>query len=125
TLNGRATASNDSRLQLTNGGLNQAGSVFWNTPVGVQAFTTTFEFQISGDAQANGFTFCIQNAPQGVNALGGNSSGLGYGGILKSVAVKFNFYDFNSEGADSTGVYTNGDAPVTPSTDISQSGIQR
>jgi hypothetical protein len=124
TLNGSATASNDSRLQLTNGGLNQAGSVFWNTPVGVQAFTTTFEFQVSGDAQANGFTFCIQNAPQGVNALGGISSGLGYEGILKSVAVKFNFYDFNSEGADSTGVYTNGDAPVMPSTDISASGIQ-
>ena len=95
-------ATNVSRLQLTNGGLNQAGSVFWNMPVGVQAFTTTFEFQFSGDAQANGFTFCIQNVDQGANALGGDSTGLGYGGILKSVAVKFNFYDFHSEGADST-----------------------
>jgi chitobiase/beta-hexosaminidase-like protein len=123
TLNGSATATNDSRLQLTDGGLNQAGSIFWNTPVGVQSFTTTFEFQISGAAQANGFTFCIQNAPQGVNALGGNSIGLGYGGILKSVAVKFNFYDFNGSGADSTGVYTNGEAPTTPGVDITSSGI--
>jgi hypothetical protein len=122
TVNGSATASNDSRLQLTNGGLNQAGSVFWNTPVGIQAFSTTFEFQISGDAQANGFTFCIQNT--GVTALGGNASGLGYGGILKSVAVKFNFYDFQGEGADSTGVYTNGQPPTLPTTDISPSGIQ-
>ena len=124
TLNGSATASNDSRLQLTNGGLNQAGSVFWNTPVGVQAFTSTFEFQISGDAQANGFTFCIQKADLGANALGGNATGLGYGGILNSVAVKFNFYDFQGEGANSTGIYTNGQAPILPSTDISPSGIQ-
>ena len=122
TLNGSATASNDTRLQLTNGGLNQAGSMFWTTPIGIQAFTTSFEFQISGDAKANGFTFCIQNV--GATALGGSASGLGYGGILKSVAVKFNFYDFQGEGADSTGVYTNGEAPVLPSTDISSSGIQ-
>jgi len=123
TLNGSATATNDSRLQLTDGGLNQAGSVFWNTPVNIQAFTTTFEFQISGAAQANGFTFCIQNANQAANALGGSASGLGYGGILKSVAVKFNFYDFNGSGANSTGVYTNGDAPITPNIDITPSGI--
>jgi len=123
TLNGSATATNDSRLQLTDGGLNQAGSIFWNTPVGVQSFTTTFEFQISGAAQANGFTFCIQNAPKGVNALGGDSTGLGYGGITKSVAVKFNFYDFNGSGANSTGVYTNGDPPISPFIDITPSGI--
>src|SRR6185312_10892432 len=61
TLNGSAVANNDTRLQLTNGGLNQAGSVFWNAPIGIQSFTTSFEFQISGDSQANGFTFCIQN----------------------------------------------------------------
>ncbi|MBS1803652.1 MAG: chitobiase/beta-hexosaminidase C-terminal domain-containing protein [Acidobacteria bacterium] len=124
TFNGSAVASNDTRLQLTDGGLNEAGSVFWNTPVGVQAFTTTFEFQISGDAKANGFTFTIQNAGQGANALGGSASGLGYGGITKSVAVKFNFYDYQGEGGDSTGIYTNGEAPILPSTDISSSGIQ-
>jgi hypothetical protein len=122
TLNGSAVADNDTRLQLTNGGLNQAGSVFWNAPIGVQAFTTTFEFQISGDAQANGFTFCIQNVAP--TALGGNSAGLGYQDIPKSVAVKFNFYDFQGGGADSTGVYTNGQPPITPATDISTSGIQ-
>jgi len=124
TFNGSAKASNDTRMQLTDGNLNEAGSVFWNTPIDVRAFTTTFQFQISGDTPANGFTFCIQNDPKGVNALGGSSSGLGYGGITKSVAVKFNFYDFNGEGDNSTGVYTNGNPPVLPSTDISPSGIQ-
>ena len=120
-LNGSAVASNDTRLQLTDGGLSEAGSVFWNAPINIQAFTTTFQFQLS-NAQANGFTFTIQNV--GPTALGGNSSGLGYQNILKSVAVKFNFYDYSGEGSDSTGVYTNGQAPVLPTVDISPSGIQ-
>jgi hypothetical protein len=120
-FNGSAVASNDTRLQLTDGGLNEAGSVFWNTPINIQAFTTTFQFQLS-NAQGNGFTFTIQNNTP--TALGGNASGLGYGGILKSVAVKFNFYNFNGEGSDSTGFYTNGQAPVLPTVDISPSGIQ-
>jgi hypothetical protein len=122
TLNGSAVANNDTRLQLTDGGLNQAGSVFSSVPIGIQAFTTSFEFQVSGAAQANGFTFCIQNIA--ATALGGNSSGLGYGGIPKSVAVKFNFFDFGGGGSNSTGVYTNGDAPILPAIDISPSGIQ-
>ena len=121
TLNGSAMANNDTRLQLTNGGLNQAGSVFWNTLIGINSFSTKFEFQISS-AQANGFTFCIQNVAP--TALGGSSAGLGYQGIAKSVAIKFNFYDYQGEGSDSTGVYTNGDPPLLPSTDISPSGIQ-
>jgi hypothetical protein len=121
TLNGSAVANNDTRLQLTNGGLNQAGSFFWNAPIAIQAFTTSFEFQLSS-AQANGFTFCIQNVAP--TALGGNSAGLGYQGISKSVAIKFNFYDYQNEGSNSTGVYTNGEAPVLPSIDMSPSGIQ-
>jgi hypothetical protein len=121
TLNGSTVATNDTRLQLTNGGLNQAGTVFWSAPINIQAFTTEFEFQLSS-AQANGFTFCIQNA--GATALGGNSAGLGYQGIPTSVAVKFNFYDYQNEGGNSTGVYTNGEAPVLPTVDITPSGIQ-
>jgi hypothetical protein len=121
TLNGSTKASNDSRLQLTDGGLNEAGSVFWNTPINIQAFTTQFTFQLS-EAQANGFTFTIQNV--GPTALGGASAGLGYQNIQKSVAVKFNFYNYQNEGSDSTGFYTNGQAPVTPTVDISPSGIQ-
>jgi hypothetical protein len=121
TLNGSAVADNDTRLQLTNGGTSQAGSIFWNAPINIQAFTTTFEFQLS-NAQGNGFTFTIQNiAP---TALGGDSAGLGYQDIQKSVAIKFNFYNYQNEGSDSTGVYTDGEPPVLPSTDISPSGIQ-
>ena len=121
TLNGSAVADNDTRLQLTNGDVSQAGSVFWNAPINIQSFTTDFEFQLS-NAQGNGFTFTIQNV--GPTALGGDSAGLGYQDIQKSVAVKFNFYNYENEGSDSTGVYTNGEPPVLPTVDISPSGIQ-
>jgi hypothetical protein len=120
TLNGSTVANNDTRLQLTNGGLNQAGSVFWNAPINIQAFSTTFEFQLSA-AQGNGFTFTIQNI--GPTALGGNSAGLGYQGVQKSVAIKFNFYNYQNEGDDSTGIYINGQSPVLPSVDLTPSGI--
>jgi hypothetical protein len=120
-LNGSAIATNDTRLQLTHGGLWEGGSVWWAAPIGIQAFTTNFEFQLS-NAQGNGFTFAIQN--MGRTALGGDSAGLGYQDIQRSVAVKFNFYDYMSEGSDSTGVYTDGEPPLTPTVDISKSGIQ-
>jgi hypothetical protein len=121
TLNGSAAADDDTRLQLTNGQLWQASSVFWNAPINITNFTTNFEFQLS-NAEGNGFTFTIQNVAP--TALGGDSAGLGYQDIQKSVAVKFNFYNYENEGDDSTGFYTDGEAPVTPTIDISPSGIE-
>jgi Bacterial Ig-like domain (group 3)/Chitobiase/beta-hexosaminidase C-terminal domain/Legume lectin domain len=120
-LNGSTLATNDTRMQLTNGGLNEAGSVFWTTPINIQSFSTTFEFQLSL-AQGNGFTFTIQN--NAATALGGDSAGLGYAGIGKSVAVKFDFYNYAGEGDDSTGVFTDGALPTVPAVDISPSGIE-
>jgi hypothetical protein len=120
TLNGSAVATDDTRLQLTTGALWQGGSVWWNAPISVQAFTTSFEFQLSV-AQANGFTFAVQNI--GPKALGGDSAGLGYQNIQKSVAVKFNVYNYQNEGSNSTGVYTDGEPPLLPTVDITPSGI--
>jgi hypothetical protein len=120
TLNGSTVNSDDTRLQLTNGKLKEAGSVFWNKPIGVQSFTTTFQFQLSL-AKGNGFTFTIQNV--GPKALGGDSAGLGYAGIKKSVAIKFNFYNYDGEGNDSTGVYTDGALPTLPTVNLAPSGI--
>lgn len=120
TLNGSAVNSDDSRLQLTTAGANQAGSVFWNQPIGVQTFTTDFLFQLSS-AQGDGFTFTIQNV--GAKALGAAGSGLGYQKIAKSVAIKFDLYSNAGEGIDSTGVYTNGAAPTVPAVDMSASGV--
>jgi len=53
---------------------------------------------------------------------------LGYGsangsGIPNSIAVKFDLYSNNGEGADSTGLYVNGAAPMTPAIDMTSSGV--
>jgi len=127
-LNGFANNSDDSRLQLTTGGTNEAASAFYLQPINIQAFTTDFTFQLS-NAVADGFTFTIQGSS--VNALGPAGGGLGYGpgtttgtgGIPKSIAVKFDFYNNAGEGADSTGLYTNGASPTVPSTDMTASGV--
>jgi hypothetical protein len=129
TLNGSATNVDDTRLQLTTGGNDQAGSAFYNTPTNIQNFTTDFTFQLSL-AKADGFTFTIQNVAP--TALGGSGGGLGYGpnpstgtpaGIAKSVAIKFDFFSNSGEGTDSTGLYTNGAVPTVPAIDMTSSGI--
>ncbi len=127
TFNG-STGLDDTRLQLTNGGLNQAGSAFYNSPVNVQSFVTNFTFQLS-NAGADGITFTIQS--NGPTALGPSGGGLGYGpnapggtgGIPNSIAVKFDTYNNAGEGIDSTGLYTNGASPTTPAIDLTSSGI--
>jgi heme/copper-type cytochrome/quinol oxidase subunit 4 len=125
-----STDLDDSRLQLTNGGTNEAGSAFYTTPVDVAQFTTDFTFQLSA-AQADGMTFTIQNSSAGATALGPSGGGLGYGpdtpggtpGISNSVAVKFDLYSNDGEGEDSTGLYTNGASPTVPATDMTSSGV--
>jgi hypothetical protein len=129
TLNGSTVNSDDSRLQLTTGGDNQAGSVFWNTLVNVQSFVSDFTFQLSGNSPiADGITFTVQNSAP--TALGPSGGGLGYGpdhpavgGIPNSVAVKFDVYNNAGEGTDSTGIYVNGASPTTPSVTLANSGI--
>jgi hypothetical protein len=120
TLNGNALNTNN-QLQLTaTGGSYQAGSAFWNQPIGVQIFTTDFSFQLS-NAQGDGFTFTIQGVAP--NALGASGSGLGYQKIVKSVAIKFDLYSNAGEGPDSTGVFTNGVVPTVPAVDMTASGV--
>ena len=118
-LNG-STDLDDSRLQLTDGGLSEGGTAWYATPMNVQSFTTTFTFQLSNPA-ANGITFTIQN--QGTAALGMFGLGLGYEYIPTSVAVKFDLYNAAGEGPDSTGLYTDGAVPTVPAIDLSSTGI--
>jgi hypothetical protein len=127
TFNG-STGLDDTRLQLTSGVANQAGSAWFDTPVNISSFTNDFTFQLSAPS-ADGMTFAIQN--QGLTALGPSGGGLGYGpdaiggtsGIPNSVAIKFDLYNNNGEGVDSTGLYLNGVSPTTPFTDLTGSGI--
>jgi hypothetical protein len=130
TFNGTAKV-NGTALQLTDGGNNEAGSAFSTGKVDVTHFTTQFSFQLTaGTSTADGFTFCIQSA--GATALGPTGGGLGYGpdttggtgGIFTSVAIKFDLYNNQGEGTDSTGLYTNGAAPTNVgSIDLTSTGI--
>jgi hypothetical protein len=127
TLNGSATL-NGTRLRLTDGADNEAGSAFYNSLVSVTSFTTDFSFQLTSPA-ADGITFTLQGV--GSTALGPAGGGLGYGpdalggtgGIGHSVAVKFDLYGNNGEGTDSTGLYTGGGSPTTPALDMTSSGV--
>jgi Legume lectin domain/Chitobiase/beta-hexosaminidase C-terminal domain len=127
-LNGSA-ALNGTRLRLTDGGGSEASAAWFNSPVNIQQFTTNFSFQITpgNNSTADGFTFAIQGNNTAV--LGPSGGALGYGngpgGALsqKSVAIKFDLYDNAGEGVNSTGLYTNGAAPITPSVNLSGSGI--
>jgi hypothetical protein len=107
-------------LQLTDGGTGENRTAWFATRVPVQNFVTDFTFQ-QLNAAADGMTFTIQN--DNVWALGGAGAGLGYQGIPQSVAVKFDIYNNVSEGADSTGLYTNGAAPTVPAVNLSSTGI--
>jgi hypothetical protein len=120
-LNGTAVLVGTA-LQLTSATeTKEAGSAFWTTPVNVEAFTNTFMFQLTNEV-ADGFTFTIQNA--GLTALGPDGGGLGYGpsvvgggaGIATSVAVKFDLFNNNGEGNNSTGLYVDGASPTVPAT---------
>jgi len=93
---------------------NQAGSAFSTTQVDITNFTTRFTFQTIGytGTPGDGITFTIQG--NGSGALGANGEGLGYQGIGKSVAVKFDLINNHGEGTNSTGIYTNGVNPSLP-----------
>ena len=120
TLNGSSTLSG-SRLRLTNDGRYQAASAFYPSVVDVHSFTNDFTFQIT-DASADGFMFVIQN--QGASALGGYGLNLGFGsGIQRSVGIKFDLYNNAGEGANSTGIFTNGGLPTLPAADLTGAGI--
>lgn len=109
THNGSAhtiAATGELRLSDNKG---QAGSAFYTERVNVSKFTTSFDFRLS-QAKADGFTFTIQAVNS--SALGGAGAGLGYGGIQRSVCVKFDLWDNQGEGPNSTGVFTNGQVPT-------------
>ncbi len=137
-FNGSAYATDtpnytQSQLLLTDtSGGNEAGSVFANSVLGVQAFTTDFYFEVEFRElidlefeSADGLMFVIQN--QGPQALGSYGEYLGYGSqsspITKSVGIKFDFYNNAGEGDSSTGLYLNGATPTVPSIDLIPSGI--
>jgi lectin family protein len=109
-LNGSA-AIVGTRLRLTDGGGDEAGSAFTTQRFKITKFHTKFRFQLTPgtDPTADGITFTIQNS--GPTALGDAGGNLGYTGIPSSVAIKWDLFDNDGEGVNSTGVFVNGQAP--------------
>ncbi len=122
-FNGSAT-STGGLLQLSDGGQYEAGSAFHDAPLNVQKFTTSFTFQlteVAGKPYGDGITFTIQNS--GPTALGGVGGSLGYKGISKSMAIKFDSHNDAGEGARSTGLYVDGVAPTVPAVSLEGTDI--
>jgi hypothetical protein len=121
SLNGSPAKIVGRNLQLTDGHPSQKSSAFFRTPVGVSAFHTEFRLLLTSPT-ADGMTFTIQGVAP--TALGSPGSGLGYEGIAKSVAVKFDLHDNNGEGANSTGLCVKGESPnATNSVKLTGTGI--
>jgi hypothetical protein len=128
---------------LTDGGLFEAGSAFYSTPVHIdQSFTTDFTFQLSSSNPsilaniADGITFTMVNSTPGFTdgpfSLGDAGGSLGYAGIYHnpqsgtdnfSVAFKFDLHNNAGEGTNSTGIYFDGAPPTIPAYDLTSSGI--
>lgn len=127
--NGSATIAG-TRLQLTPSARYNVATAFYPLALNIQTFTTDFSFQITNPS-ADGMTFTIQG--NGVYAVGSQGGGLGYGpdpfdsgkilSIGRSVAVKFDIFDNDGEGYNSTGIYTDGAVPSIPALDMTTSGI--
>lgn len=97
-LAGNATV-NAAVLQLTENVGNQVGAAFLKNPVPISAntsFTTRFVFRMAGTADgADGMTFVIQ--ADRLASLGSAGGGLGYEGILKSLAIELDSYQGGSD----------------------------
>lgn len=77
--NGVIGASNGV-LTITTAEPSEAASAFYNTQQAIGHFSANFTYQNVTGGGADGITFTVQNAPAGVNALGGDGYNLGYGG---------------------------------------------
>jgi hypothetical protein len=112
---GSAFFSTDEHLLRLTDNFSQAGSAFTVQQVGIRGFTTSFQFRLHEGTQPNpadGLTFTLQ--PNSPGALGFGGGALGYQGIGKSVAIKFDIWNNEGETDNSTGLFFNGDFPGLP-----------
>jgi hypothetical protein len=125
TKNG-STSFGGGEITLTNN-INQAGSAWETTRVGIRNFAAQFEFQFREGSvpRADGFMFVLQADPRGIMALGPQGGGLGYGAdtpgtypsiaagaVLNSIGIKFDIFSNAGEGTNSTGLFTGGRSPT-------------
>lgn len=103
----------DSKLRLTPQSWDQAGSAFFGTPQPAQDFVAEFDFEIHGGSGADGIVFVVQSSADGAAVLGASGGGIGYQGIMPSLAVEFDTWDNGSQdrwSENHIGVNLNGNA---------------
>jgi Legume lectin domain len=119
-LNGAAARSGNV-LRLVPAQPNLAGSAFPAVKTHVRQFSTHFVASMhdATAAHADGFTFALQGV--GPTALGATGGGLGYQGIVPSMAIEFDIFqnpEFSDPSANHVGVLLSGSAnqvfAVTP-----------
>src|SRR5262245_58229520 len=119
TTPGMSGGYDDGDLLLTSDRF-QSAAYWYRSRVDVRAFHTSFVFQ-QGDPAArgqvgDGFTFALSSSF--TNGGGQAGGGLGYQGLLDSVAIKFDLVNNAGEGSNSVGVYIGGAAPATPAVNL-------
>ena len=134
TTAGAATISGSSLVLTDTSQVNESGAAWFSIPVNVQNFTAKFTLAAQA-TDGSGLTFTIQNqnpastdpsalvVSGGPTTVGLNGTGLGYQGILNSVAVAFDIFKPTGSNGDYIGLYTNGAAPGRSNIDISSSGV--
>ncbi|MGD1083790.1 MAG: hypothetical protein ABSA47_03455 [Verrucomicrobiota bacterium] len=104
TLNNSSGAAASVTSDVLNivSGYGVGNSAFYDTPENISSFTASFVWQNTqgpngdGFSPADGLVFTLQN--QGVSAVGGGGSGLGYQGISSATGVAFNMWDGHTVG---------------------------
>ena len=114
-LNGNAATTDSGGvtvLRLTPAAGDQSGSAFLTDGITFEAdasFSTSFEFQITGEAGgigdgdgdgADGLAFVVQTVS---NTAGSTGGGLGYEGLANSFAIEFDTYDNGAGAGDISG----------------------
>jgi hypothetical protein len=90
------TSSTD--LLLTDNNISEATSGFFNVAQYIGGFIATFNYLESPANGADGATFCIQNSPAGIGAIGQPGGDLAFTGIAPSAAFELDIYDHGSAG---------------------------
>lgn len=99
-VNVSSIAATNGLLTLTDGGLSEARTFFFNIPQSISAFQASFTYQDVGGGGADGWAFVLQNDARGTAAEGGDGGrvGVGSGGgdtgnsIAPSWELEFDIY---------------------------------
>jgi hypothetical protein len=114
TITGNTAPLQPAIARLTDGAGGEAGSIFTNSRVLDNLWTTTFVLQDTDvNNRADNLSFVMQNDSRGANAVGGSGGAGGYAGIQNSFAIKFDLWS-NGTHVPTTGLFVNGQSPASP-----------